>query len=457
MKNNIIIAQATAKGPAPLAIIRLSGSNIRELLDRTILLKSKKKIVEVLTHKFHYGLLYDIDGKTIDQIIVMIMDGPRSFTGEDTVEITCHNNQFIINKIIDRCVFLGANIAKPGEFSQRAVHNKKIDIFQAEAINELLHAENELMTEVALSQIEGSLSFQINTIDEELSTISAWCQASFEFLDEERDFRLIILEKLESVIIIIEKLLKMHSSVKFLKEGVRIAIIGSVNVGKSSLFNALLGYNRAIVNQIAGTTRDTIEATVYVNNYNMTLIDTAGIRMTHDAIEQEGISKSYYEAESADILLLVYSEEIINNKEIYSFYENMINKYFTKSIIIKNKIDQNNNNNNNNNSIFKNELLLSTKEKIGIDGILKTINAWVEAKYNNREISYIINARHVDNLIIIQNELNIIKELLSNKNPFYEIILYNLLQAQKTISHLSGKSIEEKSLDRVFKEFCVGK
>lgn len=452
MENNIIIAQATAKGPAPLAIIRFSGKNIRGLLDKTVLLKSKKKLSELSTHTLHYGLLYDDKEKIIDQVIILIMDAPRSFTGEDTIEITCHNNQFIIEKIIKRCIFLGARLAKPGEFSQRAVHNKKIDIFQAEAINELLHAENELITQIALSQIEGSLSSEISFIDHQLCLISAWCQASFEFLDEERDFRLVILEKLNGVIAKIDSLLKMHSSVKFLKEGVRIAIIGSVNVGKSSLFNFILGHERAIVNQMAGTTRDTIESSLYINNYTMTLIDTAGIRITDNDIEKEGINKSYYEAESADILLLVYSEEVFSVSEIKEFYDDMIEKYNKKSIIIKNKIDQNNNQ-----KYFENELFISTKDKIGLDALLNRINIYIGKKYDNGQISYIINARHVNNLNAIKEDLNKIKNFLLMKNPFYEIILHHLLEAQKMISCLSGKSIEERSLDMVFKEFCVGK
>lgn len=315
-----------------------------------------------------------------------------------------------------------------------------------------MHANNELITEVALSQIEGSLSSEINAIDNELCVISAWCQASFEFLDEERDFRLVILDKLELVLLKIDALLKMHSSVKFLKEGVRIAIIGSVNVGKSSLFNSLLGYNRAIVNQIAGTTRDTIESQLYIDKYNITLIDTAGIRITDDEVEKEGIKKSYNEAELADIVLLVYCEEILKNQEIELFYHSMIQTHAQKIITIKNKIDESDKKNN-----FENELLVSTKEKIGIDVVLKKINALIDKKYNNREISYIINTRHTENLNSVKSELQIVKEFLLLPSPLYEIILCHLLEVQKIISHLSGKSIEERSLDKVFKEFCVGK
>ncbi len=450
--NNIIVAQATANGVAPLAIVRLSGSDIRILLNSVVVFKSKKKLIDIASHNVCYGYINDCRGNIIDQIMLVAMDSPRSFTGEDTIEITCHNNQFIINKIIATCIALGARMADRGEFSQRAVANKKIDIFQAEAINELLHAQNELITEIALAQVEGSLSSQIQYLDNELCIISAWCQASFEFLDEERDFRLIILEKLENVILKIEHLLRMHSTVKFLKEGVRVAIIGSVNVGKSSLFNALLGYKRAIVSNTAGTTRDTIEAGLFNLKYTITLIDTAGIRLTNDEIENEGIEKSYYEAELADILLLVYEDEVLENKDVFHFYNCIKEKYDSKIIFIKNKIDRQSKE-----VSFFGELLISTKENIGINNVLNKIYENIENKLENRDVSYIINVRHVENLKGIKEVLFNVKDLLYFESPYYEIVLYNLLEAQKIISNLSGKSIEERSLDKVFKEFCVGK
>jgi tRNA modification GTPase len=452
MNNEIIVAQATAHGPAALAIIRLSGDNIRLLLDQSIILRSKKKLVTVETHTLHYGFFYNKNNELIDQVIFAVMDAPRSFTGEHTIEITCHNNQFIIQAIIHRCIELGARLAKPGEFSERAVFNKKIDLLQAEAINELLHAQNELTTKLALSQVEGSLSAEINTIDNQLCTISAWCQASFEFLDEERDFRNTILEKISITTKKIDSLIHMYSYHKFLKEGVRIAIIGSVNTGKSSLFNRLVGYQRAIVSNTPGTTRDTIESTISHNNYHITFIDTAGIRITDDSIEQEGIRKSYQEASLADLILLVYTENIITEPDINFFYQNILKQYQAKTIIIKNKIDEKNTT-----SFFDSELLTSTTKDKNIKSILAKIEEYIEKKYTQNNISYIINMRHFENLNQIKSALHNIENMLRTDNPFYEIILYHLLDTQKIINNLSGKSIEERSLDKVFREFCVGK
>lgn len=449
---DVIIAQSTPVGVGALAIVRLSGNNVRDLIGKAVILKSKKKIEEVPTHTMHYGVMYDDNGMIIDQVIIAIMDSPRSFTGENTIEITCHCNQFIIKNIIERCLNLGARKAERGEFSERAVMNKKIDLFQAEAINELLHAQNEIITKKALSQLEGSLSHEIESLDTELTTVSAWCQASFEFLDEERDFRATIQHQIDLLINRIDKLLHVHQYSQILKQGIKIVIIGSVNVGKSSLLNALLGYKRAIVSDVAGTTRDTIEASITLENYNVTFIDTAGIRETNNQIEQEGIEKSYIEMNQSDVILLVYTEEIIQHDKIYTFYDNIIKKYNNKIIMIKNKIDEKNTI-----SIFKGEILISTKNNIGISKINETIIKKIIDQYTTLTASFIINSRHAENLRDLLSEIHIIKDMLNNQNPFYEIILYHLRQAQKKISDLSGKSIEEKSLDKVFREFCVGK
>lgn len=449
---DVIVAQATPQGSGALAIVRLSGRHVREIVSDLVILKSKKNITEVLTHTVHYGEFFSPDRTLIDQVVIMVMDAPRSFTGENTIEITCHNNQYIIKKIIQSCTQKGCRLAFRGEFTERAVLHKKIDIFQAEAINDLIHAQSEIATDISLKQVIGSLSSEIEKIDYALIEIAAWCQASFEFLEEERDFREQILEKVFSVKKTVTELLSSHSFYRIFKEGIRISIVGSVNVGKSSLFNALLGYKRAIVNHVPGTTRDTIEAHITFGEFNATLIDTAGIRLTNDEIEKEGIEKSYYELKVADVILLVYSEETIKNNLLSQWYYDIYDQYKNKIICVMNKAD-----NHILNEFFSEELLTSAHTGLGICQLKETIGKYIEKKYATGSLSYVVNSRQAASLTLIYEKLEMIVNQLSLPNIFYEIILHYLNDLQEIISNLSLKSIEERSFDKVFREFCIGK
>lgn len=461
MNSEIIIAQSTSIGSGAIAMIRLSGGDIRSLLDQTVELKSKKKLITVATHTVHFGTIVNANKKILDQVLIFVMDGPKSFTGENTVEISCHNNQFIINNIMTRIISCGARLALPGEFCERAMMNKKIDIFQAEAINELLIAQNELATESALAQLEGSLSYEIEHIDSLLTIVAAWCQASFEFLDEERDFRITIQAQVETIIQKITTILKNFNFQKIIKEGIKIAIIGSVNVGKSSLLNSLLGYNRAIVTPIAGTTRDTIEASIYKKNMNWTFIDTAGIRATKNSIEQEGIKKSYFEAAHAEIILLVYDSISLKDNKILTIYKHLLSKYQEKIILVNNKSDIIRKNNGEDELLKNNKnymhISVSAKENIGIKSLTNLIEEIIQKKYSFQGLSYIVNIRHTENLTQIIEKLETIKKLLSQKNPYYEIIMMHIFKSQEIITRLSGKTVEEKAFDTVFRSFCVGK
>ena len=220
------------------------------------------------------------------------MRSPKTFTGQDTVEITCHNNQFIIEEIINLAIANGARLAQQGEFTKRAVFNGKIDLVQAEAINELIHAQTQLALKQSLAQLTGSFSHCLASLEKELLKALALSEASFEFLDEEMDFAPQIQALISSLQNTITGIKKTFNQQQQIRQGIRIAIIGSVNAGKSSLFNALLNQDRAIVSAIAGTTRDAIEAGVYTKGNYWTLVDTAGLRQTHDIIEQEGIKRS---------------------------------------------------------------------------------------------------------------------------------------------------------------------
>src|SRR3990172_1810525 len=340
ISNEPIIAQCTPQGSGAIALLRLSGDNAFAVADVISALPGNKKISSQATHTIHYGFVVDADGNHIDQVLLLVMHAPHTFTGDDTVEITCHNNPFIVQNILSTAINAGARLAQEGEFSRRAVLNNKIDIVQAEAINDLIHANTQLALKQSLSQLEGSFTQWIASIEKQLIKALALSEASFEFLDEENmEFNLQIKEIIEHVLATSNNLKTTFNQQQQIRSGIRIAIIGSVNAGKSSLFNALLNAERAIVTNIAGTTRDAIEAGLYKNGNYWTLIDTAGLRTTNDIIEQLGIKRSHEEAHKADIIVLVFDGSQKLSTAETAVYQQLLNDYHDKIIIITNKSD----------------------------------------------------------------------------------------------------------------------
>ena len=290
-----IVACCTASGAAALALLRVSGHHAISLVSQAAQLSQRQQLEDVASHQILYGYVIDAHGSHIDQVLFLVMHAPRTFTGEPVVEITCHNNPFIIEAIIARLCKLGARHARPGEFTQRAVENGKLDLLQAEALHDLIMAPSRALAQTSLAQLEGSLSHVIATVETDLISLASLVEASFEFSEEEHidlDFDSIVRERVQTVLSTIKKTCAGQSSIAQLREGIRIALVGSVNAGKSTLLNALLGRNRAIVSDQAGTTRDSIEASISDGQYSWTFIDTAGLRET-DAIEKEGIVRTH--------------------------------------------------------------------------------------------------------------------------------------------------------------------
>ena len=448
-----IIAQATSKmGAGALALIRLSGADCYAVIDRISTLASKKTLSQASTHTIHYGTIKNSDQEPIDHVLFMIMRAPKSFTGENTLEITCHNNPFIIEAIIAEAVKAGARIAQEGEFSRRAVHNKKIDIIQAEAINDLITANTQYALKKSLAQLEGTLSSWISLCEERLLKAFAFCDASFEFLDEEISFSSTIKSILEELLVDIQKNKKSFNQQESIRQGIRIALIGSVNSGKSSLFNALLGTARAIVTNQAGTTRDTLEAGMYKNSMYLTLIDTAGLRTTQDVIEKEGIKRSFQEAHKADIILLVFDGARSVTQEEEAVYAEISGSYAHKIIKIQNKSDLNTNNR----SVDTTFLQTSTINQSGLAELELFITVKIQALFDSLDSPFLLNKRHHAILISLEKKIREILNLLDSAVQ-YEIVSYHLKDALVLISELTGKSISENGMDAIFKQFCVGK
>lgn len=454
-EREVIVAQCTPQGAGAIALLRLSGDGVFHLVDQAARLASGQKISDQKTHTIHFGWVVDAQGKQIDQVLFLVMKGPKTFTGQDVVEITCHNNQFLIEKIIDRMMACGARMAGKGEFTQRAVALGKIDLIQAEAIHDLIHAQTASSLEYSLGQLEGTLSSWILEIEISVLEIMAFCEGSFEFLDEEMEFGSDIALKMDRLLDKIKNLLKTFPKQQYIKEGIKIVLIGSVNAGKSSLFNCLLEKNRAIVTPIAGTTRDSIEAGVYREGEFLTFIDTAGIRETDDAIEQAGIDRSFQEAATADIILLIIDRSQFIDRDTLAEYEKILKNYTNKVILVYNKMEMT--------SVidpisFEGQVVsVSAQHQKNIDILYEEIFKKIQELKGSDAISCILNKRQYDLLSKFYSNLELIRPMLNAQRIDYELIVYRLQDALVVMAELTGKTISEAAFDKVFDTFCVGK
>jgi tRNA modification GTPase len=455
--NQPIIAQCTPQGSGALALIRVTGDGVLALAAKLGRLQSTISLDQVSTHTIHYGAVVDQQQETIDRVMFLVMHAPKTFTGQDTVEITCHNNPFVIDQIIKAAITLGARYAQAGEFSKRAFLNGKIDLIQAEAINEVIQSANQVTLKQSLSQLHGSFSHWIGFIEQQLLKALSFSEVSFEFLDEENiTFDQQIKEIIQSIQDNIGAIKKTFDQQKQIRQGIRIAIIGSVNVGKSSLFNALLNQNRAIVTPIAGTTRDVIEAGIYRENIYWTLIDTAGLRKTDDQIEQEGIQKAFQEAHTADVILLVYDQSRTLYEDEAVVYNQIFTQYQTKTIVIAHKSD----------TLAvpvqfewqkKSALHVSSAQRTNIPAVYQAIQEKISALFSSFESPFLLNQRHFNSLLALDIQLGHIAQLFEDHVVAYELISAHLKEALEILTQLTGKNITDQAMDRIFKDFCIGK
>lgn len=480
-----IIAQCTPRGTGAIALIRLSGINVFDVAEKLIKLPKNKILKDLVTHTIHFGWIknYSLENlnlniletkNNVDQVMIIIMRAPNSFTGQDTIEITCHNNPLIVEEIINLAIKAGARYAQEGEFAQRAFLNKKIDLIQAESINDLINAQTQIALKKSLAQLEGSFSNWIEHIEQELLKIFSWCETSFEFVEEVPEFGEKIKINLKDLIKKINKIKSTFDINKQIRQGIKIALIGAVNAGKSSLLNLILGQKRAIVSPVPGTTRDTIEALISQNGNNITLIDTAGIRQTENLIEKEGVIRSLEEAKKADIILLIFDGSRALTEQEIELYNEILEKYKNKIILIQNKSDLKENLENlkffNKISPEIKLLKISSKqdpEKLSSEQTSETINNFVEIIFNevNQKISslfsnldapFLLNERQYKILVKIEQDLEKILNMIS-RNPQYEIISVHIQDCLEQVSQLTGKTIKDEMLNKIFKEFCIGK
>jgi len=461
--HDTIVALCTPQGKGSIALIRLSGNNVIDIVDRFAHLSSQKTLHASTTHTIHHGHCINPEDPTkkVDEVLFLLMNAPKTFTGQDTIEISCHNNPFIIEQIISLSVRQGARLAKPGEFTKRAFLNGKIDLAQAEAINDIITAPTPAAVQKALSQLGGSLSHYFNQIEAKLITLVSLVESSFEFLEEEqRDlaFDTRLNKEIHELLKDITYVTSTFNQQQQIKEGIRIAFIGSVNAGKSTLFNALLKKNRAIVSAKEGTTRDSIEASLYKNGYFLTLVDTAGLRETDDYIEQEGITRSHQEAALADAILLIFDTSQPTTASELAVYYDLWQRYKEKIIIVGTKHDQaSNNKSNKNNFLIENStIVVSAQQNSGLNLLEDHINTKIADLLSHLKSPFLLNQRQGIILSDLEQHLEFIANSYSNR-LHYELVAYQLKDMLEKIADLTGHNITEKVLDNVFSTFCVGK
>ena len=458
MIKDTIAAIATAMSSSGIGIVRMSGPDSFEIIDRIFQPKKVgKKLSNEKGYSLHYGFIKDGED-LIDEVLVLAMRGPHSYTAEDTIEIDCHGGIFVVKKILETVIKYGARVADPGEFTKRAFLNGRIDLSQAEAVIDVINAKNEMALKSSLSQLKGSVHTKIVSLREEILYEIAFIESALDdpehiSLDEYPET---LLPKVQNMNKELNKLLATCDNGRIMKEGIQTVIVGKPNAGKSSLMNVLVGEERAIVTDIAGTTRDIIEEHISLNGVSLNVIDTAGIRSTDDIVENIGVSKAKEYAEKSDLILYVVDgtkEMDEADEEIWPILENK------KVIILLNKSDLDN-------ILTKEELEekfhfpvipISAKKETGINILEDTLKEMFfhgELSFND-EI-YITNMRHKEAIQNAYNSMQLVEGSILDGMPedFFSI---DLMNAYKSLGIVIGEEIEDDLANEIFSKFCMGK
>lgn len=448
-----IVALATPLGRSGIAVIRLSGDVALEITAQLVGDKSFNPQPRFATLK----KIYEVESRELlDEVIVTYFQAPHSFTGEDVVEISCHGSPILIRQIIDGCLKLNARPAEAGEFSLRALMNNRMNLSQAEAVRDLIDARTSASARQAVRQLRGELSNQLQPLKDNLLDVIITLESALEFVEDDLPtFQLeLISSKLSGIITQIEKMISTFQAGKLLREGLKVALVGRPNVGKSSLFNNLIGYDRAIVTEVAGTTRDTLSEGLNIGGIPISLIDTAGVRKTSDIIESIGVERTKGVLADADLIVVVLdnSEKLTNDD--YRILNEVQNLNY---IIAVNKVDLSHGQPEINN--FKNEINLiftSAKTGDGIDSLRKFILSFFSLEDVENKGFLLSDARHFDLLSRAKSEIESSYHLISERAS-EEIILIGLHNALVLLGQVTGETTSEDVLTRIFSTFCIGK
>ena len=460
MKTDTIAAIATGLSNSGIGIIRVSGDEAINIVNKIYKNKNNEhSLYKYKSHTIHYGFIYDNDN-VIDEVMVSVFIAPYSFTTEDTVEINCHGGIYVLKKILELVLKNGARIAEPGEFTKRAFLHGRIDLTKAEAVMDMIHAENDFALKSSMRQLSGELSEKIKKLRDKIIYEIAFIESalddpehiSLDNYPEELD------KKVKEIKNELSLLLKNADNGSILKNGINTVIIGKPNAGKSSLLNRLAGKERAIVTDIAGTTRDIIEEKVIFGDVTLNIIDTAGIRDTSDTIEKIGVEKAISYAKDADLVIYVVDSSILLDDNDYEIMDLLKDK---KSIILFNKSDLNS-------IVDENEIKkklysdipiikTSTKAGTGFDELEHIINdMFLSGLIEQKDEIYLTNMRHKDAINEAYNSINMVIKSIEDLMPedFFSI---DLMNAYKELGYIIGEEVEDDLVNEIFTKFCMGK
>ncbi len=452
--DDTIVALATAPGIGAIAVIRISGPKSFEVLNQ---LFPKKDLLVQASHTIHVGLLKDGDN-ILDEVVLSLYKGPKSYTGEDVIEISCHGSPYIQEQILQAITKRGVRMAKPGEFTQRAFLKGKMDLAQAEAVADLISSNTEASKKAALHTMRGGFSSDLLQLREALISFSALIELELDFSQEDVEFadrtqfKLLIAQLKHTT----DTLIHSFKLGNVIKNGVQVAIIGKPNAGKSTLLNTLLNENRAIVSDIAGTTRDTIEEVINIDGVLFRLIDTAGIREhTTDAIEQIGVSKSKEKMRAAELVIYLYDLTNMTNDEL----QNIVAEFNQASInymLVGNKSDLVDTLTLEQFGAFKNSLFISAKNQTQIDALkIALVNNTIQGNIHT-ESTIVTNARHHAALQGLMSSLIEVEQGLNNQTPG-DLLALDIRQCLHYLGTITGSITHEDQLDYIFSKFCIGK
>ncbi|KZE76317.1 tRNA modification GTPase MnmE [Myroides marinus] len=457
-----IVALATPSGAGAVAIIRVSGKDAITLVNGIFKSIKNKDLTTQKTHTLHLGHIVDGE-RVIDQVLVSVFKGPNSYTGENTIEISCHGSTFIQQQIIQLCLRKGAKMAQAGEFTMRAFLNGKLDLSQAEAVADLIASDNEASHQIAMQQMRGGFSSEIAKLREQLLNFASLIELELDFSEEDVEFadRTQFKELIDRIEFVLKRLIDSFAVGNVIKNGIPVAIVGEPNVGKSTLLNALLNEERAIVSDIAGTTRDTIEDELVIDGIGFRFIDTAGIRETKDVVESIGIQKTFEKIEAAQVVIYLIDGAKLNSSsldEIKVELEKLKNKYPLKPLLVVcNKKDllsveqitqyQAN---------IDNLMLMSAKENLGVEELKQALLGFVNTGALRNNETIVTNTRHYDSLLKALEEIEKVKWGLQT-HLSADLMAIDIRQALYFFGEITGQVTNDELLGNIFANFCIGK